>query len=363
MALWELDEFQGARFLGFVRNVPTPAPFAGANWLPDQTIFDLAFEYILGTDEQPVMAHVMGWDSEAPIHGRPGLGTKVAGELPPIKRKAKISEKELIRFLTPRAGVPDRQVAIDSVYDLTRNLLDSVQARVEWLRLQALSENTVVYNEGGVIFDFDYGLNDLFQWDITTALDGAGGALPVGVAPADWSDTVNSKPVTDMLELCNRVEDVTGFRPGRHVMSRKSLGYLLQNDSVRTLIRGATAPTSPITRIELDTVLDLHGLPPIVTYDVKVRSEQANGTFVEVRPLAENKSFLLPPAGTTLGSTLWGPTAESRPLIGTALASEAPGIFAVTYGMEEPPSEWIKAVGVAFPSMPGAALLSQMKLW
>ena len=85
MALWELDEFQGPQFLGFVRNVPTPPGFMGQRWLPDQTTFDLEFEYILGAWRRPVMAHVVGWDSEAPIHGRPALGQKVSGELPPIR--------------------------------------------------------------------------------------------------------------------------------------------------------------------------------------------------------------------------------------------------------------------------------------
>ncbi len=69
------------------------------------------------------------------------------------------------------------------------------------------------------------------------------------------------------------------------------------------------------------------------------------------------------PGHSAIGATLWGPTAESRPLIGTPLSSQAPGVYAVAYGQEEPPSEWIKAVGVTFPSMPGADKLGQMKLW
>lgn len=368
MALYELDEFQGPQFLGFVRAVPTPQSFLGSLWLPDVTTFDLSFEYILGSNEQPVMAHVMGWDSEAPIHGRPGLGERVQGELPPIKRKARISEKEIIRFLTPRAGVPDVQEAINSVYNLTATLLDSVQARVEWLRMQALSEDTVVYNEGGVIFNFDFGITPEYQINLETQEDGAGTNVSADYS-TEWNDVANANPVMDLQMLCDTIEDNEGVRPVRFVCSRKALGYLLNNVNIRNLIRGSSAPAAVLTRAELDTVFQLYNLPDITTYDVKVRSENADGTYTDVRTMAENKAFLVPgggsvaPGHSSIGATLWGPTAESRPLIGSNMATQAPGVYAVVYGQEEPPSEWSKAVGVSFPSMPGANKLGQMKLW
>jgi hypothetical protein len=360
MALWELDEFQGPQFLGFVRSVPEPNTFLGTRWLPNQTVFDLEFEYIKGVNDKPVMAHVMGWDSEAPIHSRAQAGERVSGELPPIKRKSKVSEKEIIRFLTPRAGVPDVQTAINSVYNLTADLLDSVQARVEWLRMQALSENKVVYNEGGVIFAFDYGLDDDFQIDLTNTTDGDGTDVSADFS-GPWTDVANANPVADLQALCNRVQDKTGERPSEFVCSRKTSGLLVNNQAMRDLIRGANAPTAVLTTGEIQALFQIYDLPTVVTYDVKVRNENADGTYTEVRPLAENKAFLTTPGG--VGKTLWGPTAESRPLLGTNLASQAPGIYAVTYGKEEPPSEWVKAVGVSFPSMPDSHTLAQMKIF
>jgi Phage major capsid protein E len=359
MALWELDEFQGPRFLGFVRNVPAPEQFAGQRWLPNQTTFDLEFEYIKGVNDRPVMAHVMGWDSEAPIDGRPPLGERVSGELPPIKRKAKVGEKEIIRFLSPRAGTPDKQNAIDSVYRLSARLVESIQARVEWLRIQALSEDKITYNEGGVIFSFDYGIDTDFQWNYDTALDGDGSGT--GTGGVAWNLPNTATPIDDLTKHCNAIEQKTGYRPAEIVMSRKALNYLLQNDEIKGLIRPAGAPDSILTQSEVNNVFALYGLPTITTYDVTVRSEQADGTATDVRPLAENKAFLVPSGG--VGQTLWGPTAESRPLLGTSLSSQAPGIYAVTYGKEEPPSEWVKAVAVAFPSLPDAHLLGQAQLW
>lgn len=360
MALYELDEFQGPKFLGYVRGVPEPEDFAGQRWLPNETVDDLAFEYIKGVRNKAVMAHVMGFDSEAPIAGKPGLGERVQGELPPIKRKAKITEKELIRFLQPRANSQDKQNAINAVYDHTDRLIEGIQARVEWLRLQALSEDTVVYDEGGVIFEFDYGLDDEFQISLPSQNDGAGTDLSASLGPA-WSDVANSTPLADLLFLSNRMRLKTGRAPVEFVCSAKSQGYLQQSASLRALIRGSNAPTAILTMDEINTLFRIYGLPQITTYDVLVTKENADGTTTDVRPLAEDKGFLVP-AGP-VGRTLWGPTAESRRLIGTNLASQAPGIIAVTYATEDPPAEWVKAAAVSFPTMPDAHLLGQIELF
>lgn len=366
MALYELDQFKPANFLGFVRSVPAPNTFMGTRWLPNQTTDDLAFEYVLGAFNRPVMAHIMGFDSEAPIHGRPGAGAKVAGELPPIKRKSRIGEKEIIRFLTPRSGLPDVQQAIDSVYRGAADLLDAIQARVEWLRMQALSEDTVVYNEAGVIFNFDFGLDNEFQIDLTTEQDGAGTSVSSEFSTV-WTDFANSNPVTDLAAICDRVQQKTGLRPAEFVCSSKAQGYLLQNTQIRNMIRGSGAPATILTPGELQTVFDLYNLPTVVPYDVIVQSENADGSYSDVRPMAQNKAFLVPPGfGISRpggNATLWGPTAESRVVYGTPLAGQAPGIWAETYGTTEPPAEWTKAAAVAFPTMPEANRIAQMKLF
>lgn len=361
MALWELDEFKAPTFLGFVRAVPQPNTFTGTRWLPNQTIDDLEFEYVLGANRRPVMAHVMGFDSEAPIHGRPGVGASVRGELPPIKRKSKIGEKDIIRFLAPRAGTRDKQAAIDQVYLGTADLLDAIQARVEWLRLQALSEDTVVYDEAGVKFQFDFGVDDEFQIDLTTLTDGAGTDVS-GEFSAPWTDLTNSNPVLDLQAIVSRVQDKTGRTPGEFVAAQRDLNLLLNNVKIRSMIRGSSAPDAMLSLAEVQALFELYNLPALVPYDVMVQSENADGTYADVRPLGTGKSFLVPAGYSEGNKTLWGPTAESRVLFGTTLSGQAPGIWAETYGTTEPPAEWTKAAATAFPSMPEANTIAQIKL-
>lgn len=361
MALYQLEEFKPPQFLGFIRNVPAPEPFIGSRWLPNQTTDDLSFEYVLGASRRPVMASVMGFDSEAPIHGRPGLGQTVGGELPPIKRKAKFGEKEIIRFLAPRAGTGDVQSAIDSVYQLTGDLLDSVQARVEWLRLKALSETTVEYNENGVIFEFDFGIDKDFDWDFVTKQDG--NSSTDSSLGGTWSDTANSTPIYDLQQVQSLVVAKTGRPLSEFVLSSKALQYMLTSDSIRTIVRGANAPTGVLTMAELNSVLSAYNLPSITTYDVVVNKENADGSYTDERPLEQNLAFAVPAGYSASNKTLWGPTAESRVLYGTPLAGQAPGIWAETYGTTEPPAEWTKVAAVAFPSMPEADKIAQFKLF
>ena len=367
-ALYELDELQGPEFLGFIRAIEEPNNFLGNRWLPNVMINDLEFEYILGQSRTPVMATILGWDSETPLHAKARPGERVSGELPPIKRKARFGEKTLIRFLQPRAGSNDVQVAIDDVLTQTVDLVRSIQARMEWLRMQALSEDMVVYNEDGVTFSFNYGIQDEFQINLVTQQDGAGTSVAADYG-SEWDDHANSTPIQDLTTICDEIENATGVRPAEFVGGTEVMGHLLRSDSVRTMIRGSSAPSAILTVQELQVAFDLYNLPTLTAYSTRVQAEAADGTLSEVRPLAPNKAFLVPgggaiaPGHSSVGASLWGPTAESRELIGTPLVSEAPGIYAKTYANEDPPEEYVKAAAVAFPSLPGADKLGQMTLW
>lgn len=364
MALWQLDVFKPATMLGFIRNVPPPPGLMREQWLPNQTISDLSYEYIVGANRNKVMAHVMGFDSEAPIHGRPGLGEKISGELPPIKRKARIGEKELIKFVAPRSGSADVDEAIRSVFTTAADLAQTIYHRLEWLSVQALSEPQLVYDDSGVEFSMDYGIPDAFDFNWTTGNDRSGAPVPGVTATANGlEDTETFDPIPFLSELMDRIQSATGFRPSRWVLSNKAQGLLLRNKKIRDMIRGTGDGVSSVmlTQAEVNALFAQYRLPTMTTYDVTVAKEEANGDYTDVRPMAENRSFFLP--DFTVGNVLFGPTAESRVLYGTTQAAAAPGVWAETYGTTEPPAEWVKAAAVAFPTLPEAGKIGQATLF
>jgi hypothetical protein len=362
MALWELEEFQNPTFLGFIRSIPEPEEFLGgsADILPNRTIGTLEYEYILGANNsqarRSIMANVMGWDSEAPIHGRrvptAAPESTVRGELPPIKRKAKLSEKEIIKFKQPRPGTSDREDVINYVYDLTDELVTAVQARLEWLRMQAISEDVVVVDQEGVDVAIDFGVPTTQQFNVNTDDN----------LSTWWEDTTNSNPLTDLDYICNKYEVDHGVRPARQIADPTTLQVLLNNVNLRELARGPGGPAIRLTTDELNALFTIYQLPSLRTYDVSFLEENHDGTLTAVRPFNRRKTVLLPPESITLGNTLLGPTAESRNIPGVAYTQYAPGIVGSIYGKDEPPSEWVKVAAVGFPSLPGAEYVVQMTM-
>ncbi|QOP66158.1 major capsid protein [Arthrobacter phage DanielleIgnace] len=358
MALWDLEEFQPPNLLPFVRMQPTPAEFQAQRWLPFQTTDDLNFEYIKGSRNRTVMAHVMGFDSEAPIAGRQAGGSRVTGELPPIKRKSRIGEKEIIKFLTPRPGSGEAQAAVNQTYRDMVDLINSIFARVEWLSIKALSEPTVMYDEADVIFEFDFGLNKDFLIDGVTKKNANGDTVP-GLG-GSWENHATSTPVTDLAQQAQYIRRLTGQYPAEFVIDSDSIEHAKASEELRLLARGENGLPGILTQGEIDSVFARYSIPTLVAYDAFVTREEEDGTLVDEQVLTPGRGFFAP--SRPVGNVLWGPTAESRALIGTALQSQAPGIFVNTYNTNEPVAEWIKAAAVAFPTMPNAHVIGQFKV-
>src|SRR6478752_7366380 len=302
MALWELDAFKAPAFLGFARAAYdiVPQNFMGSRWLPNRTVDDLAFEYLLGGNRRQAMATVISFDAEAPLGQRAGAGERIVGELPPIKRKMRLSEKEIIRFNTPRIGTRDVQTAIDQVYNDTLDLIYSVQSRVEWMTLQTLSEDTLVYDEDGIKWSFDYGINGDLQWNVPNKLDNhqryGGGATnnSLSFLGGPWNNPSTATYISDLQQICTKVETVTGQRPTEFVCSLQTRNMLVNSTEIKGLIRGTATGTTTIqlTPGEVQSVFDLYDLPTIVPYDVVVTKENKDGSLTDVRCMAANKAFL-----------------------------------------------------------------------
>lgn len=340
-----LELFNARQMLAYARQRQT-RNYIGELLFPSKTITDIDFKYFRGANNIPVMAQVQTFDAEASIADRDTL-SYVEGSLPPIKRKIRIGEKELIKFNAPRQGTNEVDEAVRQVYNDVDNMLDAVKARIEWMRMQALTGGAITLSENGVILSVDYG-------------------VPSGnketLAGTDvWSDTANADPIGDMIRWRDALIDATGVAPERSLTSSTQLGYLLQNVKVREAVHGsATGAVAPaINLTQLNQLLQVSGLPPIVSYDLQVRSQAADGTKSSARLFPANKFVMMP--GVALGDTLFGPTAEALDLAseGVIQMSDTPGLIAMVYKEKDPPGHWTKAAAIALPTFPNADLVFQ----
>lgn len=299
---------------------------------PSRKTEALEIKMIRGANNLPVSASVHAFDTESEIDQRETAGYDVA-ELALIKRKRKLSEKEIIHLEQPRNDAEEKE-AIDKIYNDVDTLQDSVQTRVEAMRGEALATGRLVINENGYKATIDYGVpaahKKTFSWSSGTP------------------DILG-----DMDMAVDKIVDDTGFTPTRILTSKKNVNIMLKDEKIRKAVFGVNSDRL-LSRQELNTFLKTLGLPQIANYDAKYRVLTPKGTYITKRYLQEN-SFVFMPDGN-LGETLFGLTAEElelrkRPDIDI---TEIGNIVIEQYSTNDPVAKWIKAVATALVTFPCA---------
>ena len=307
-------------------------PLMGEVLFPEQKIDALEIEMLKGANNLPVAASVHSFDTETEIASREGINAAIQ-DLALIKRKQKISEKELIALNSPRSKQEEKQV-IARIFNDVDGLVNGVRARVEALRMEALGTGKIVLNENGVKGTIDFGVPS-GQKTTKTWLSGT---------PTILED------ITDMV---NAVVTGSGFRPTRVLTSQKILNGILKDERIRKAMYGVNSEKVANLN-DLNQLLVSQGLPKIATYDGMYRTQNAKGDYVTKRYFKED-SFVLMPDGK-LGDTFYGLTAEEVRLRNTpGVDIEMFGnILTQHYTTNDPVAEWIKAVATAMPSFPAA---------
>lgn len=292
----------------------------------------LEIRMIKGANNLPVSASIHAFDTETEIDQREGAGYDIA-ELALIKRKRKLSEKEIIRLEQPRNNAEERE-AVNRIYNDVDALQDSVLTRAEALRGEALSTGKLSINENGYKAEIDYGVpaahRQTFTW--------SGGASAI----LDDMDSAVDKIVAD-----------TGFTPTRVLTSKRNLNILLKDEKIRKAVFGVNSDRL-LSRQELNTFLQTLDLPQVAGYDAKYRILTAKGTYIAKRYFTES-AFVFLPEGN-LGETLFGLTAEELELRKKpdVELSEIGNVVIEQYATNDPVARWIKAVATALVTFPCA---------
>lgn len=331
--------------LNYVRSLPEE-PYLGAELFPAKTVNELTYRYMVGANNLPVAATVIPFDSEAPVHSRDGLQV-VEGRIPAIKRKIRLDEETMFKLWAPRQGTTDIDDAIAEIYDDVRLMTESVRAGIELLRMQAITTGkiTITDQETGVRLEADYGLVS----DQKVVCDGQGGN------PKKWSDASSRDILGNLAEWADTVEELSGIRPTRMVISRHVLNLMLSDAAIRDAVWNQANSKRPITREDLVAVLNRLDLPSeIAVYEKKVRVQAANGAYTVTRLFPENYVVLLPP--DKLGDTLFAPTVEALRKVrdGVINFGDAAGIYGEIWETNDPPAHWTLAAALVFPTFPRA---------
>lgn len=163
---------------------------------------------------------------------------------------------------------------------LRRRKLDN---RMEWLIMQALETNGIVYNDGKIKFTVSYGRPTIQTTDVVGNL---------------WSAS-NADPIGDILARQQYMLDNYGVNCSRAIVSKRIINNLIKTEKWTNSLVGSN-PLYTVsgwgvdavrTRVQAATNLEF------ITYDSVYRTRaQGSNTTVNNRFLSDNKVILLPDA-------------------------------------------------------------------
>lgn len=334
-----LKEFSRKKVLSYARNLPEEGHL-GPTLFPALPVNELTFEYWRELNIIPVSASIQAYGAEAQIASREGAA-KVSGEIPPIKRKIYLDERNMLAL--KREGAGDVDMVRNEMYNDIDNMVAAVYARIERMRMAALATGQMVLQENGVQLNVNYGVPAAQQ-------------APPAVS---WDNANNRTIIADIQAWTQLVEANTGVRPTRAITSDTIANLMLTDQTIRDLIWGPVGDQRPVTFQEINRLLATMDLPQIATYNKRVRSQNEDGTYNTFRYFPADRFVLMPE--TKLGDTLMGPTAEAM-LDDEVEAKNVAGIYACVTHENEPPQIWTKGCACSIPTFPAADLVYQAQV-
>jgi hypothetical protein len=315
--------FENPLFTQTINEIPVQADYIGSRFLPSQDTFDMDWNETVLT-RQADMADIVDGGAELPLTDRDPV-RRVSGEITDIGQKYIVTKKEL-QALMDKGNEARRRVAEAQILGKAGRVKQNLDARLEWMRWQALGSGLLVYNKRGVILSVDFGVP----------------ATSKKTAATRWDDTSPTIIVNYETWVQDYI-DLNGKAPDVFVTSTLVVRTILNDAAVITAIRGTSGSGIMLTLDELNTFLRGRQMPPIEAFDAKVtyRDVDSGGTRVTQRLLSDKKGVFLTTGGE-IGNLMMGPTLEN---------DMNPGIFASTFSERNPRREVVEVVAAGFPKV------------
>ncbi len=272
-------------------------PYLGEVLFPSQKKVGLTLSWIKGAQGLPVALMPAEFDTEAPIRERIGV-SRIETEMAFFRERMVIKEKERQELLNALAAqnAAQLQAIVKPIYDDAANLINGVDVDAERMRMQLISTGKIGIEANRVKYNYNYN----FKSSHKITLSGTN----------KWSDTANSNPVRDIMDAMQLAEDDTGNRPTRAVCSRKTWGYLLENERIKKDMNMQNGQNIILTDNMVQQYF-INKLGLTITVYSKKYALTVAGASQQFFP---DDVFTLLPSGN-LGTTYYGTTPEEADLM------------------------------------------------
>ena len=274
----------------------------------------------------PVVGEIYGMDTEAKLSQRKPL-SEISVEKLTIKRMFSQSER-LQAYI--RRGATEAKAQLDYLLADGRNAALGVAARMDVMCGDLLSTGVITINENNANTKIDFG-------------------VPAENKVAfDWANP-NHDILADIQKMI-LVSESQGQEMTTAILSPEIKALLLRNNVINKNIHGGSTAGALTTMSMVQTVFEeAFGLKIDVFKDL-YQTETSDGVFKTHRYIDPVKFILTAEGAGGIGASLWGETTEETiPETYNRAEPFSNNVFLCTWNKNEPPTRYIKAVGVGVP--------------
>lgn len=311
-------------------------PYLGEELFPADKKLGLKLDWIKGANGLPVVLKPSAFDAGAVPRARIGFD-KLSTQMPFFKESTYVDEelRQELNMVLETGNQAYIDAVVRRVFADETHLLEGARARREEMRMMALTTGAIAITANGQAYNYDYGMPADHKSAVTTS----------------WS-TTTSDPIEDMRVAMDKIEDDTGIRPTRGVCTRKTWGYLRNNQKIiKSIFVLSNGQVSALSDARLSQYLmDELGLELIV-YGKRYKNDA--GTATQFVP---DDTVVLFPAGN-LGTTWFGTTPEESDLMGGKVANVSitdVGVAVTTIEKADPVNVETKVTMICLPSFEAA---------
>lgn len=307
-------------------------PYLGEELFPADKKLGLKLEWLKGAKGLPLVLKPSAFDAGAVP--RPRLAfDKLETNMPFFKESTYIDEelRQELNMVLETGNQEYIDAVVRRIFDDETYLLDGARARREQMRMMALTTGAITISANGQVYSYDYGLPDSHKVDSSVS----------------WTNP-SSDPIGDLRAWQDKIEDDTGVRPTRGMLTRKTWGYLRQNQSIlKSIFVLSNGQVSALSDNRLSQyLLDELNLELLV-YNKKYKAD--DGSTAQFMP---DDTVVLFPSGD-LGKTWFGTTPEESDLMGNMANNVSitdTGVAVTTMKKADPVNVETKVTMICMPS-------------
>lgn len=305
-------------------------PYLLTELFPADKKLGLDLSYIKGSSGLPCVLKISAFDVKAIPRGRIGF-EKLYAEMPFFKESMYIDEKlrQDLNMVLETGNAAYREVVINRVFADTVQLLEAASASRERMRAMALTTGALTLTSNGQAYNYDYQMPENHK-----------------LTNPDFND-LDYDIAAYINECCDLIEDDTGVRPTRGLLSRNQWTAMKRNTVIAKNIYVLTNGVGTVNDNTLRNYLFEQTGVEFVVYSKRYKDENQ-----VIKRFIPDDLIVLFPAGT-LGKTWFGTTPEESDLMTGSAANVSitdVGVAVTTIKQTDPVNVETKVTQICLPS-------------